>query len=121
MLGNSTITVESANHSRNQSYQSGGVDAAMRGVQVSENEGRSYSVMARELMKPDEVLQMSGDCLIAFLKNCPPLWCKRIVWYRDRAFGGGSSNGKSTIPAPLLAVLIGCAVLGAMYLLDMLK
>jgi type IV secretory pathway TraG/TraD family ATPase VirD4 len=46
----------------------------------------NYSVTSRALLKPDEVLTLSDDYLIAFLSGMPPVLARRIKWYRDPAF-----------------------------------
>ena len=70
------------------SRQEGGIDRSYGSVNVSRSSGRNYAVQARALMKPDEVLQMSGEWLVAFLRDVEPIAARRIKWFADPMFGG---------------------------------
>jgi len=39
-------------------------------------------------MKPDEVLTMSSDYLLAFLRDIRPIAARRIKWYEEPQLGG---------------------------------
>jgi len=86
MLGDATIAVESANDgvSRSRQHQPGhqGSD------NVTRSSGRNWAVQARALMKPDEVLTMSSDYLLAFLRDIRPIAARRIKWYEEPQLGG---------------------------------
>ena len=59
----------------------------------------NYSVNGRALLRPDEILTLSDNYLIAFLRGMPPILARRIRWYKDRAF------------RPAAAMRVGTAVL----------
>ena len=40
----------------------------------------------RALLRPDEILTLSDDYLIAFQRGMPPILARRIKWYQDPAF-----------------------------------
>ena len=69
---------------------------------------------ARLLLKPEEVLTLNPDYLIAFVRGMNPLLAKRVKWYADPAFG----TALSRLPAMwwlLLATCIGAIVLALSY------
>ena len=101
MLGDATITVESANEGESSSRQQG----HHGGMNTTRNSGRNWAVQARALLKPDEVLNMSGNFLIAFLRGIHPILCRRVIWYRDAAFGGKVPQGP--MPALFWVLLLG--------------
>jgi type IV secretion system protein VirD4 len=90
MAGQASISVETgASSSESRSYQSGGYDPVGKGVTINTQQGRNATEMAREIIKPDEVLTLDGSKLIAFLRGLPgPVMCNRILYYRDKAFAG---------------------------------
>jgi type IV secretory pathway TraG/TraD family ATPase VirD4 len=38
------------------------------------------------LLRPEEILQLNQNYLIAFLRGMRPILARRIKWYRDPAF-----------------------------------
>jgi type IV secretion system protein VirD4 len=87
-LGAWTMTVESANETASRSRPSGG-SQAHDSRSVSHSETRSYSEVSRALMLPSEVMQLSGEFLIAFVRGVPPILARRIKWYADPLFRRG--------------------------------
>jgi len=87
MLGSWTMLGETFNYS-----DSGGSSVS------PSNQGRSrsysnnwsascnYSEHARPLLNPNEVLQLNGNLLIAFVKGVPPILARRIKYYSDKMF-----------------------------------
>lgn len=102
-LGSETIVVESANSGTSHSGEHG-----HGGRNTTWNSGRNQSVQARELLKIDEVIQLPGSVLIAFLRGCRPIICRRIFWYREPKLGGKSQRP----PVPVLWWLLLVSVLG---------
>lgn len=80
ILGDQTIVLESAGTSR--SYNQGGHEPS--GAQVSHS--RNWQEQGRPLMRPEEILTMSSELLIAFVKDLPPILARRIKWYTDPLF-----------------------------------
>ena len=63
-----------------------GLAPSSQGQQVSRGSSFNYSVNGRALLRPDEILTLSDNYLIAFLRGMPPILARRIKWYRDPAF-----------------------------------
>ncbi len=79
MLGSKTIVTESANENTGSSYspnQIGGRDKS-----TSYSFTRNQQEVGRPLLMPDEVLRLHGEYLIAFLRNMPPILCRRVKWW----------------------------------------
>ena len=110
MCGEGTIVVEgaSASHSSQQSEQAP--------PQTGTSWSRDYKVLPRALLKPEEVLALPGNQMVCFLRNLPPLLCRRIAYYSDpyfsSAFGWWNPGG---LPLAWWAAL--AATLGAAWLL----
>jgi type IV secretion system protein VirD4 len=103
MLGNYTESAESYTTNSGTSRQYG---AGKEGQGYTATRGSSVStnVHSRELLKPDEVLQLPGMALIAFIRGVPPILAQRCLYYTDPYFTGKAPKG----PAPLwLRVLVG--------------
>lgn len=79
MLGNETITVESANAGDSTNW--GGHHNES---QQSRNWSRSWSEKERALLTPDEVMQT--EKAVIFVKGIPPLQATRILYYSDKLF-----------------------------------
>jgi type IV secretion system protein VirD4 len=82
-LGEWTQVIEGYGENESRSWNEGGPSP---GQQVSQGSSHNYSVNGRSLLRPDEVLRLSDDNLIAFLRAMPPILARRIKWYRDPAF-----------------------------------
>jgi type IV secretion system protein VirD4 len=54
--------------------------------QQSNGSSFNYSVSGRALLKPDEILTLSDDYLIAFQRGMAPILARRIKWYQDPDF-----------------------------------
>jgi type IV secretion system protein VirD4 len=54
--------------------------------QTSQGSSFNYSVNGRALLRPDEILKLSDDYLIAFQRGMPPILARRIKWYSDPDF-----------------------------------
>jgi len=106
MLGPKTIAIEDGGESEQRSRQEGGRDVS---ATVNHSTSRNYKELKRELLNAAEVLQLPNDVLIAFLRNVPPILCRRIKWYEDAAFGG-RPRAK---PSALLWWLLLAAAIGA--------
>ena len=84
-LGEWTQSVEGFSENTSRSWNEGGYSTG-QGQQVTKASTVNYSVSGRALLRPDEVLRLSDNCLIAFLRGMPPILARRIRWYRDPAF-----------------------------------
>jgi len=82
------------NTSTSHSWNEGGGGANQ---QNSRGSSFNYSVNGRALLKPDEVLTLSDDFLIAFQRAMPPILARRIKWYQDPAFRAGVGMRAETV------------------------
>jgi type IV secretion system protein VirD4 len=82
-LGEWTQVIDEFSENTGRSWTEGG---SRGGPQISQGSSSSYKVNGRALLKPDEVLTLSDDFLIAFLRGMDPILARRIKWYQDTAF-----------------------------------
>jgi type IV secretion system protein VirD4 len=88
-LGDWTQLVENYNENTSRSWNGDSAYSssnAKSSQQVNRGNALNYSVNGRALLRPDEVLTLSEDYLIAFQRGMPPILAKRIKYYRDAAF-----------------------------------
>ena len=86
MLGDATMTTStSASEGYSRSWQQGGLNNT-GGANVSYSDNRSYQTHARALLQPAEVLRLSGETVLVFVRNVPPLMLRRIKYYSDPLF-----------------------------------
>jgi type IV secretory pathway TraG/TraD family ATPase VirD4 len=68
-------------------------------------------------LRPDEILTLSDDYLIAFQRGMAPILARRIKWYRDPDFKAVAANRVGTVVELGLLVaiitLVGWALMGA--------
>jgi type IV secretion system protein VirD4 len=83
-LGEWTQVLEGYGENSSRSRSEGG-GGSSQNQQTSQGNSFNYSVNGRALFKPDELLKMSDDYLIAFQRGMAPLLAKRIKWYQDPA------------------------------------
>ncbi|MGE4492126.1 MAG: type IV secretory system conjugative DNA transfer family protein [Syntrophotalea sp.] len=84
-LGTTTVK----NRSRNRTL----VGKAHRSINTSEH--------SRALLLPQEVMQVDKKSAILLMEYCPPIKCRRIVWYKDPVFkerGNGRDGVRWTSP-----------------------
>ncbi len=95
MLGNWTMLLETANvcDSGGKSSASGGMHGPT--FQSSWSSSRNFSEHARPLLAPSEILQLSGERFIAFIRGVPPLLGRRIKYYADPMFNRTLKRMKS--------------------------
>jgi len=79
-IGDATIVTESAGTSRSRQHGDQGNSSA----QFSSS--RNWAEVGRPLLRPEELMVMDSDLLIAFLKDTPPILARRIKWYLDPLF-----------------------------------
>jgi type IV secretion system protein VirD4 len=83
--------------------------------QTSQGSSFNYSVNGRALLKPEEVLTLSDNYLMAFQRGMAPILARRIKWYQDPAFKNSAAIRVGAVLAwGLLAVaatLIACVFL----------
>jgi type IV secretion system protein VirD4 len=83
-LGEQTIQTESAGYNDGHSWQTAGMGES---GQANRGWSRNWAEQARSLMKPEEILTMSPDWLLAFCRGLPPILARRVKWYADPACG----------------------------------
>ncbi len=79
MLGSKTIVTESVNENSGSSYSPNQIGGRDKSTNYSFTRNQQES--GRPLLMPDEVLRLHGDYLIAFLRNMPPILCRRVKWW----------------------------------------
>jgi type IV secretion system protein VirD4 len=84
-LGEWTQLLEGYSENSSRSWNEGGYQAN-QGQQVNQGSSYNFSVNGRALLRPEEVLTLSDDYLIAFLRGMNPILARRIKWYQDSAF-----------------------------------
>lgn len=83
-LGEWTQVLEGYGTNESRSSQHGG--ASQGGGQTSSGSSLNYSQGGRALLRPEEILTMSDDYLIAFLRGMSPVLARRVKWYQDPDF-----------------------------------
>jgi type IV secretion system protein VirD4 len=96
-IGDWTQVVESYGENQSQSWQSGG--GAQQGGQVSRGSSLNYSVAGRALLRPEEILTLSNDCVIVLQRGMSPILAERVKWYQDPEFNPAvTGRSKSARP-----------------------
>jgi type IV secretion system protein VirD4 len=83
-LGDWTQMLEGYGENSSRSWNEWGNSS--QGPQNSRGSSFNYSVNGRPLLRPEELLSLSDDYLIAFQRGMPPILAKRIKYYQDAAF-----------------------------------
>ena len=84
-LGEWTQVLEGFGENNSRSWNTGGAGPP-QGQQVNHGNSFNYSVNGRALLRPEEVLTLSDNYLIAFVRGVPPILARRIKWFKDRDF-----------------------------------
>ncbi len=104
-VGEFTQVLENYGENSSHSWTAGG-NPSGQGDQRSRGTNFNYSVNGRQLLKPEEVLKLGDDYLIAFQRSMPPILARRIKWYKDAAFRrGGMTRPKAVLLCVLLTAL----------------
>lgn len=112
-LGSATITVEDASIST--SWQRSGGEMGGGGT-ASRSASRSWKEQGRELLKPDEVLNLHPDLILAFIRGMRPIMAWRVKWYLDPRFGGEGEKPRFRLPVWwLLMACAGAAIIWALW------
>jgi type IV secretion system protein VirD4 len=74
--------------------------------QTSRGSSFNYSVNGRPLLRPEEVLTLNDNLLIAFQRGMPPILARRIKWYKDPDFKAASRVMKLVMWMLVVAVLV---------------
>jgi len=104
-LGDWTQLLEGYGENTSSSRNYGG-SGPSQGQQVTQGSSFNYSVNGRALLKPEEVLTLSDDYLIAFVRGMRPILARRIKWYRDPAFRRPAMSLRKMVGLGLLAALV---------------
>jgi type IV secretion system protein VirD4 len=111
-LGEWTQEIQGYGENTGRSWTESGTGG--QGSQSSLGSNFNYSVNARALLKPDEVLRLSGDLLIAFVRGMPPILARRIQWFKDPAFAPAAIYGKAALWWGLAAAGVALVLWGLM-------
>jgi type IV secretion system protein VirD4 len=94
-LGDWTQVVESYGENESHSYsQSGG---SQQSGQTSRGTSLNYSVSGRALLRPEEILTLSNDCVIVLQRGMDPILAKRVKWYQDREFSASDTTTRTAL------------------------
>jgi len=117
MLGTATNVLESANESESRSWQRSGGNPQGDGVTVNRSYGKNFSDHGRELLRPEEVLTLNGDFLVAFLRGLPPILARRVKWFEDPEFRSTRSTWRQIAALVwwLLLVMAAGLIAGSMF------
>lgn len=92
-LGERTQLLEGYGENAGRSWNDGGTGGQSQ--QANRGNNFNYSVNARALLKPDEILRLSDDLLIALVRGMRPILARRIKWYQDPAFTTATGGVKT--------------------------
>ena len=73
------------------------------GRQLSGKGGRSENISdhSRALMLPQEIMRLDQQQALLLLEHCPPVKCRKIRWYQDKAFKQrGNDRDQQQWPTP---------------------
>jgi type IV secretion system protein VirD4 len=94
-LGEWTQVLEGFGENTSRSWNEGGPS---QGQQQSRGSSFNYSVSGRALLKPEEILSLNDDYLIAFQRGLgAPILARRIKWYQDPAFKPAAAIRVATV------------------------
>jgi type IV secretion system protein VirD4 len=117
-LGEWTQVLESYNENESRSWSQGG-DSQQNG-QVSRGSSMNYSEGGRALLRPEEILTLSNECVIALLRGMSPIIGQRVLWYADREFNPAAKKRRRLLRLPaswfvwlVFAIAIGILVIRA--------
>jgi type IV secretion system protein VirD4 len=109
-LGEWTQVLEGHGQNDSRSWSEGGAGPP-QGQQLSRGGSLNYSVAGRALLRPEEVLTLSDDYLIAFQRGLPaPILARRIRWYRDTFFNPAAARGTALAWCGLMAAAVALVV-----------
>jgi type IV secretion system protein VirD4 len=87
-LGNETILVDSGGHnsgwSKGSSFSSGGAGSSSSNTSRSGGRNANWAQQTRELLKPDEVMQLDPRIAITLTPGVRPIWTKLIRYYEEK-------------------------------------
>ncbi|HEV3436522.1 MAG TPA: type IV secretory system conjugative DNA transfer family protein [Gemmata sp.] len=95
-LGEWTQVLEGYGVNNSRSWNEGG-SGPSQGQQLNQGSSFNYSVNGRALLQPSEILKLSDNHLIAFLRGMPPILARRIKWYQDRDFNPVAAMSVQTV------------------------
>ena len=117
-LGEWTQVLENYGENESRSWQQGG-DSPQSG-QMSRGSSLNYSENGRALLRPEEILTLSNECVIALLRGMSPIIAERVIWYADREFNPDAKKRRRRLRLPaswlvwcVLAIALGILVIRA--------
>ena len=108
-LGDWTQVVES--YAENESQSRSHSEGAQGGWQTSRGSSMNYSVSGRALLRPEEILTLSNDCLIVLQRGMDPILAQRVKWYQDRKFNPAAPRWRKKLSQHQMWNLIMLAML----------
>ncbi|MFO0966431.1 MAG: type IV secretory system conjugative DNA transfer family protein [Gemmataceae bacterium] len=86
MLGSASVPLLTANRGESRSFGGMGCHKS----EGNQSWGETFAEHERPLLRPEEVLAMDSETLVAFLPDTPPCLVKRIKYYNDPMFNNGA-------------------------------
>jgi type IV secretion system protein VirD4 len=87
-IGDYTQVVQQ--YGENDSYSWSG--SSQQGGQGTRGSSLTYSENGRALLRSEEILQLSNDCVIILERGMFPILAERVKWYEDPEFNPGASR-----------------------------
>lgn len=95
-IGDWTQTLES--YGESESWQPGS-SSQQGGGQTTRSTSLNYSETGRALLRPEEILTLSNDCVIVLQRGMAPILAQRVKWYQDPEFNPAvTGRSKSARP-----------------------
>jgi type IV secretion system protein VirD4 len=89
-LGDWTQVVDSYGENSSRSSNTNGDNSGS----MSRGHSMNYAQQGRALLRPEEILRLSEECILAFIRGMPaPILAQRIKWYEDRDFNPAAKKG----------------------------
>ncbi len=106
--------LESYGENESHSWQQGG--ASQQSGQMSRGSSLNYSESGRALLRPEEILTLNNDYVIALLRGMSPILAQRVKWYQDREFNPAAPKRwkrrkRASRKQQLLALVLGLILL----------
>jgi type IV secretion system protein VirD4 len=111
MIGDHTLTLESRGENSSYSYSSG--HNGQGGGQSSRGHSTNHALHGRALLRPEEVLRLGDDFLLAFHRGLPaPILGRRLKWYADPAFNPAAKPPRAATRTQWAALALAALALG---------
>ena len=94
MCGDWTQVLSSYGENESRSYSPGGLEGQRQGPQTSRGSSENWSLQGRNLLRPEEILTLNRDLLIAFVRGMQPILARRVKYFSDPAFSPAAARAR---------------------------